>query len=71
VLRVSYPGELQAARAAGQSTAHLAIIEADYHGGQKRFARPATPQPVTAVSSRLIASRTRSFQHHPAMARLT
>jgi hypothetical protein len=32
---VLYPGELAAARAAGQSTAHLEITEADYHGGQK------------------------------------
>jgi hypothetical protein len=30
-----YPGELEAAKAAGQSTAHLKIIDADYHGGKK------------------------------------
>jgi hypothetical protein len=32
---VLYPGELEAAWAAGQSTAHLKIIDGDYHGGQK------------------------------------
>ena len=32
---VLYPGELDRARASGQSTAHLKIIDADYHGGQK------------------------------------
>jgi hypothetical protein len=32
---VLYPGELDRARAAGQSTAHLTITEPDYHGGQK------------------------------------
>jgi hypothetical protein len=32
---VLYPGELEAARAAGESTAHLEITEADYHGGKK------------------------------------
>jgi hypothetical protein len=32
---VLYPGELEDARAAGQSTAHLKIIDADCHGGKK------------------------------------
>jgi hypothetical protein len=32
---VLYPGELAAARAAGQPTAHLEITDPDYHGGQK------------------------------------
>jgi Fe-S-cluster containining protein len=32
---VLYPGELEAAAASGQSVAHLNIIDADYHGGQK------------------------------------
>jgi hypothetical protein len=32
---VLYPGELDRARAEGRSTAHLEVIEADYHGGQK------------------------------------
>ena len=32
---VLYPGELDAAAAAGQSVAHLKITDADYHGGQK------------------------------------
>lgn len=32
---VLYPGELEQAQAAGQSTGHLKIIDADYHGGKK------------------------------------
>src|SRR4029077_14157476 len=32
---VLYPGELEEARAGGQSTAHLEITQADYHGGKK------------------------------------
>jgi hypothetical protein len=36
---VLYPGELATAHAAGQSTAHLEITDADYHGGQKAVCR--------------------------------
>jgi hypothetical protein len=32
---VLYPGELEDAHAAGQSTAHLKMIDDDYHGGKK------------------------------------
>ena len=32
---VLYPGEIEDAQAAGQSTAHLKITDADYHGGKK------------------------------------
>jgi hypothetical protein len=32
---VLYPGELEAACAAGQSTAHLKITDENYHGGKK------------------------------------
>ena len=30
-----YPGEIEQAEAAGQPTAHLKIIDKDYHGGKK------------------------------------
>jgi hypothetical protein len=36
---VLYPGELEEAQAAGQSTAHLAITDADYHGGKKAICK--------------------------------
>jgi len=36
---VLYPGELEEAKSAGQSTAHLKIIDADYNGGQKAICR--------------------------------
>lgn len=32
---VLYPGELDRARSEGQSTSHLKVLDADYHGGQK------------------------------------
>jgi DNA-binding XRE family transcriptional regulator len=32
---VLYPGELEAAKSGSQPTAHLRIIDADYHGGKK------------------------------------
>lgn len=36
---VLYPGEIDAARASGQSTAHLEITDADYHSGQKAICK--------------------------------
>jgi hypothetical protein len=36
---VLYPGELEEARAGGQSTAHLTITDADYHGGKKAICK--------------------------------
>jgi hypothetical protein len=38
---VLHPGELDTARAAGQSIAHLEITDADYHGGQKAVCKAA------------------------------
>jgi Fe-S-cluster containining protein len=40
---VLHPGELEAARASGASTAHLQIIDDDYHGGQKAVCTAAEP----------------------------
>jgi hypothetical protein len=62
---VLYPGELEEAAAAGQSTTHLQIIDEDYNGGKKAVCMAKNPsvcdggfKPLDCVSYPLFPART-------------